>query len=178
MLLMCTTVQQGHGRRLSSSGFPLQLHRSGTWLCSLGVRCCIGRGGGRVFIVACVVCVLLVVRYCGSVCPVTASSLMRATAACCPSNVVGVYNVTTGAWSTAQLSVARFYPTAASVGNLALFAGGQTGSALLCREGIYVCGFLLMSACCVFCACCSILRFWLPCDRFLSNSLHCSWVYF
>jgi hypothetical protein len=59
---------------------------------------------------------------------------MRATADG-PSAVVDVYNGTTGAWSTAQLSVARGYLVAASVGNVALFAGGQDSSALLWREG-------------------------------------------
>ncbi len=51
------------------------------------------------------------------------------------SNVVDVYNGTTGAWSTAQLSVARDNLAAASVGNVALFAGGYNGIALLWREG-------------------------------------------
>jgi hypothetical protein len=50
-------------------------------------------------------------------------------------NVVDVYNSATGAWSTAQLSVARSSLAAASVGNVALFAGGWIGSALLCSEG-------------------------------------------
>jgi hypothetical protein len=50
------------------------------------------------------------------------------------SNVVDVFNGATGAWSTVQLSVARYAFAAASVGNVALFAGGDTGSALLCRE--------------------------------------------
>ena len=40
-----------------------------------------------------------------------------------------------GTWSMAQLSEARYGLAAASVGNVALFAGGFTGSALLCREG-------------------------------------------
>jgi hypothetical protein len=41
-----------------------------------------------------------------------------------------------GTWSTAQLSVAREFLAAASVGNVALFAGGGAlTSALLCREG-------------------------------------------
>jgi hypothetical protein len=40
-----------------------------------------------------------------------------------------------GTWSTAQLSVARASLAATSVGNVALFAGGSTGGALLCREG-------------------------------------------
>ena len=48
---------------------------------------------------------------------------------------VDVYNSVTGAWSTAQLSVARFKLAAASVGNVALFAGGSTSSAFSCRVG-------------------------------------------
>ncbi len=51
------------------------------------------------------------------------------------SNVVDVYNGATGAWSTAQLSVARSNLAAASVGNVAFFAGGLDISALLYREG-------------------------------------------
>ncbi len=38
-----------------------------------------------------------------------------------------VYNVATRTWSTAQLSVARRLLSAASVGNLAIFAGGHSG---------------------------------------------------
>ena len=39
MLLICTTVQQGHGRRLSSAWRAafLQLHLLGTWPSSRGV---------------------------------------------------------------------------------------------------------------------------------------------
>jgi hypothetical protein len=47
------------------------------------------------------------------------------------SSVVDVYNSITGAWSTAQLSVARVYLAAASVGNVALFAGGSSAGVLL-----------------------------------------------
>jgi hypothetical protein len=54
---------------------------------------------------------------------------MRSTADL-PSSVVDVYNGNTGAWSTAQLSVARVWLGAASVGNLALFAGGFTAGTL------------------------------------------------
>ena len=63
---------------------------------------------------------------------------MRATAGnTAYSDVVDVYNVATGAWSTAHLSVARYLLAAASVGNVALFAGGYVGNgALLCREGV------------------------------------------
>ena len=74
-------------------------------------------GGGELFIVS----------------PAT-DSLIRATAGVGVRDVVDVYNDATGAWSTAQLSVARGYLAAASVGNVALFAGGY-GSALLCIKG-------------------------------------------
>ena len=59
---------------------------------------------------------------------------MRATAGAF-SNAVDVYNSATGAWSTAQLSVARYWLAAASVGNVAIFAGGATGSVSLLVEG-------------------------------------------
>jgi hypothetical protein len=67
-------------------------------------------------------------QYWGYVCPATASSLMRAAAdAHVIYDVVDVYNGATGAWTTAQLSVARWNLVAASVGNVALFAGGCPG---------------------------------------------------
>ena len=67
----------------------------------------------------------------------TVSSLMRVTAGG-PSffNVVDVYTGATGAWSTAVLSVGRDSLVAASVGNVALFAGGLNSSALLCSDGV------------------------------------------
>ena len=40
-----------------------------------------------------------------------------------------------GVWSTAQLSVARDGLAAASVGNVAIFAGGYAGGVLLLIEG-------------------------------------------
>ena len=52
MLLMCTTVQQGHGRRLRSAwrAIILQLHLLETWLCSpevlQEVRCLCSEGDG------------------------------------------------------------------------------------------------------------------------------------
>jgi hypothetical protein len=51
--------------------------------------------------------------------------------------VVDLYNSTTGAWSTALLSVARGSLTATSVGNVAFFAGGSAGGALLCKEHVW-----------------------------------------
>ncbi len=57
---------------------------------------------------------------------------MRATAGSVPvlSNVVDLYDSGTGRWSTAQLSQARRYLSATSVGTVAIFAGGQDGKLL------------------------------------------------
>jgi hypothetical protein len=41
------------------------------------------------------------------------------------SNAVDIFNVASGAWSTAALSVARECLAATSLPNLAIFAGGQ-----------------------------------------------------
>ncbi len=85
-----------------------------------------------------VACVLSVCACCSVVVmfvPTTACCLTRATADGRYSNVVDLYNSATGTWSMAQLSVARGSLAAASVGDVALFAGGFTRSALLCREG-------------------------------------------
>ena len=102
MLLTCTTVQRGRGRRLGSAwrAVNLQPHRLGTWRCSLGVGHKVRRWvkGG-------------------------ASILMRAFTGAI-FDVVDLYNSATGAWSTARLSVARSRLAATSVGNTALFAGG------------------------------------------------------
>ena len=45
------------------------------------------------------------------------------------SNVVDIFDGSSGRWSTAVLSVARYYPLATSLPNqgLAIFAGGSTG---------------------------------------------------
>ena len=55
------------------------------------------------------------------------------------SNAVDLYNYTSGTWSTAQLSVARGYLAATSVGNVAIFAGGDIGN---CRLTLFVEGLL------------------------------------
>ena len=69
------------------------------------------------------------------VCAASDCCLMRTTAGV-GSNAVDLYNSATGAWSTAQLSVARYSLAAASVGNVAIFAGGLTaGGMLLLIEG-------------------------------------------
>ena len=100
---------------------------------------CRDREGGSVDDSACVEC-LRVLRCFGYVCPLTSCSLMRASADNV-FNIVDLYNSATGTWSTAQLSVARHSLAAASVGNVALFAGGDEihpGGALLRREGLVV----------------------------------------
>ena len=56
--------------------------------------------------------------------------LMRAATGSIPSNVVDLYDSGTGRWSTAQLSQARYWLSATSVGTVAMFAGGL-GSKLL-----------------------------------------------
>jgi hypothetical protein len=70
---------------------------------------------------------------CGSDC-----FLMRATAGV-NSNVVDLYDSGTGRWSTAQLSQARRGLSATSVGTVAIFAGGYSGSKL----------FRIVFVCCV-----------------------------
>jgi hypothetical protein len=64
--------------------------------------------------------------------------LMRATAGDNDySNVVDLYDIGTGRWSTAQLSQARWFLSATSVGTLAFFAGGSNSGKLL--RIVYVC---------------------------------------
>ncbi len=69
--------------------------------------------------------------------------LMRV-AAVLENNVVDFYNSVSGTWSTAQLSVARYGLAGASVGNRAIFAGGQASKSnveellfgiLCCNDG-------------------------------------------
>ena len=74
-------------------------------------------------------------RVVSCVCAASDCRLMRATAGNHFSSV-DLYNSATGAWSTAKLSVARDGLAAASVGNVAIFAGGWTaGGMLLLIEG-------------------------------------------
>ncbi len=47
------------------------------------------------------------------------------------SSAVNLYNGALGTWSTGQLSVARSWLAATSVGNVAIFAGGRTGNCSL-----------------------------------------------
>ncbi len=67
------------------------------------------------------------------------------------SRVVDIYTITTRTWSTAQLSAARLGLAATSVGNFALFAGGDGPngncvSVSLCK--VFCIFFLLL---CVYC---------------------------
>ncbi len=58
------------------------------------------------------------------------------------SNAVDLYNGASGTWSTAQLSVARAYLAATSVGNVAIFAGGYSYAGN-CSLTLFVEGLLL-----------------------------------
>ena len=60
-------------------------------------------------------------------CAASACHLMKAPTGV-PSNAVDLYNSASGVWSTARLSVARSRLAAASVGNVAIFAGGYSFS--------------------------------------------------
>ena len=87
--------------------------------------------------------------FCGLVCPATAYHCLKQAIAGGISDAVDVYNSATGAWSTAQLSVARVSLAATSLGNVAMFAGGQTSSsALSCRKGWV--GFASVLRVCLF----------------------------
>ena len=101
-------------------------------------------GEGEVLIVAWLFKHLCALCYCGSVCPATVYYCLNQAFAGGISSAVDVYNSAAGAWSTAQLSVARVSLAAASVGNVAMFAGGQSSSsALSCRAGRVGCALLL-----------------------------------
>ncbi len=50
------------------------------------------------------------------------------------SSVVDLYTITTRTWSTAQLSAARLGLAATSVGNFALFAGGDGPGGNVCAS--------------------------------------------
>jgi hypothetical protein len=69
---------------------------------------------------------------------------MRVTADNGYSNAVDLYNSTSGTWSTAQLSVARQRLAATSVGNVAIFAGGDAGN---CSFALCDGGFVLELLC-------------------------------
>ena len=68
------------------------------------------------------------------VCAAAGYRLMLVAAAGVYSNAVDLYNSASGTWSTAQLSVGRYGPAATSVGNVAIFAGGNpnTGNCRFC----------------------------------------------
>ncbi len=69
---------------------------------------------------------LLLVLAC--VCTAASCLVTRFTAGSGFTNVVDFYNSTSGTWSTAQLSVERNDIAATSVGNVAIFAGGQNSN--------------------------------------------------
>ncbi len=56
-------------------------------------------------------------------------------------NTVDIFNVTSGSWSTAALSKARYFPAATSLPNqgLAIFAGGYAGMFFVVTNEITSC---------------------------------------
>jgi hypothetical protein len=89
---------------------------------------------------------------------------------------VDLYNSASGTWSTAQLSVARKFLAATSVGNVAIFAAGDTGNCSLTLFGaglllgLTIVGDGVMFACLRRGAC------WLlcmRCGRLPSDGCHC-----
>ncbi len=74
--------------------------------------------------------------------------------------LVDLYNSASGKWLTAALSVARRFLAATSVGNLAIFAGGDSGKcsfALCDRE--FVLELLCVYDACLRCFACCLLVF-------------------
>ena len=105
------------GRQLSSAlgAVDLQLCLSGTWLFSLEVSL-----ARYIFVLFPREKALLIVI---SHMPIRAAAGAYGGES---SAVVDLFNCLTQTWSTAHLSVARMDPVAASVGSIALFAGGQS----------------------------------------------------
>jgi hypothetical protein len=127
-----------------------------------------GRGGGvMIFACVCFQC-LRVLLYTGCVFSCDRLlSLMRATADYY-SNVVDLYNLATGAWSTAQLSVARLELAATSVGNVALFAGGSGKGALLYKGA----DVMIFACVCLMSARAAVFRLCFSCPLALSHPRH------
>jgi hypothetical protein len=100
--------------------------------------------------------------------------LMRATAGAL-SEVVDLYDSGTRRWSTAQLSQARSYLSATSVGAVAVFAGGLGGKLLrsffffLLCEGLLIAVVRCVMGTWVF-VCRDGVRY-----RLLSYARHCRW---
>ena len=136
MPLICTTVQQGHGRQLNSAwrAIAFQAHRSGMWFCSLGDTCKVccfvfGEVDTSLELLQCFKNCFLC--YCLFVMRSTADNYASQTA-------VDIFNIVTGMWSTAQLSLQRRAMGVTSVGNIALFAGGGVADGTFCTVAEYV----------------------------------------
>ena len=98
---------------------------------------------------------------------------MRTTAGIGASDVVDLYDSGTGRWSTAQLSQARLFFSATSVGTVAIFAGGYSDSKLLMI--VFVClyeGLLIAFVRCVMRTLVFVFQVAVR-DRLLSYARHC-----
>ena len=78
------------------------------------------------------------------VCTAAGCRLMKFTAGSGFTNAVDVYNSASGTWSTARLSVERNDIAATSVGNLAIFAGGQNSNSIFANSDHVACAFYML----------------------------------
>ncbi len=105
------------------------------------------------------------------ICSAAACRLTKVTAdSGAMSKVVDLYNSASGTWSTAQLSVARWRLAATSVGNVAIFAGGQEGNSSFayCVEGLLLALLFLGDDCLRLVVCCCLR---LPCSSVPSHEI-------
>jgi hypothetical protein len=103
-------------------------------------------------------------------CPVGSTTVCEGSLSIASCNVFGPPVLPV--WSTAQLSVARFYLAATSVGSLALFAGGSSNSALLL---LWNCS--LMVALGRECERATVSPLSFPRNRLLPHFLHFRWPF-
>jgi len=96
-----------------------------------------------------------------------------------PFNAVDLYNSASGTWSTAQLSVARWFLAATSIGSVAIFAGGFAGNCSLTLFGAgLLLGLMISVGDAVMFACLRRGACWLlcmRCRRMPSHEGHCRW---
>ena len=167
MLWTCTTVQQERGLQLGSAWHALisQLQLLVMWLslreAKRQVHCkriIQSRMEGSVFVWHFFVVFFFAASGDFSCC---CCNLELIHAGPAYSKVVDFYNSATSAWSTAELSIARFGLAAASAGNFAIFAGGTTHGLLWSIDDALKRRMLLCHLCSllfgIFCDCISSL---------------------
>jgi hypothetical protein len=128
MLWIFTIVQRNHGQSRNSALLEdfLQRRLLGTWFYSRAVTVQEVRSEKWSALE-----LLFTTCFLRSASCSTNTAWLKLFATGYPFDVVDLYDSVTGTWSTASLSVARYYLAATSVGNVALFAGGNTVGELL-----------------------------------------------